>query len=808
MGELLIIAKLKNLASKEAKKISFDTKAIGDAAQKASVGQAVMSARTTQLNKKLRDLGKEVNFGKKSITEANAEFSKFQRGLPVLNSGLEQSATTTRTFGDRVTSTIGTVKNITAAAAAAGAVFKKAFDLADEGSQILRTEERFIALNESIGSVADDTLVRLQNATDGAVSKFKLMEGSNLLLATGVAKSDDELVKLIENVIKLKKPTESASAAVENFSLLMANQSIPRLDSFGISASKVRDRVAELKTGVNALGKEAAFNQAVMEQMEVTIGRVGESGEFTADEFTKLRAEVENITDSGKTWLASGLTPLLSTSRELVETVKETGIAYTIYGKKIDIVKRSMGDLNLEQTAWQHSAGLTIDQIEELSTTLEQNVIGWEDAAFRAEFYKRNTADAATATDEIEISVEDFNAALEANAQALEDQEKAAKDDAAELKKLEINLAKLEERQVAVTAKTRGYFNEALKATAETSLYGVALEDLGTRQFIVSGLTAAQQESLGELTLEQDKALDSIRSLESGIEGIGLTEEERNDKIQEQRDLIVELDSAMQPLVNTTGTMVEKTVEATFSLDAINTRLFEQAQTANLSAEQVALLGVATGQMTEEQAAAAVEAAIMSLEIDNLVKSYAAGKITAEQAAEAAGLLAGGLNETAAGAINAVTEVDKVKISLDNIDGKVVRARIRIKVKSDPVPSGFSEAQALEGSGPGGEAEFAMGGFTGNSSGIAGQVHGREFVFNEAATKSLGVPLLESLHNMAQSNGGSGDTSISNDLSGMTIMQQPGENSEQLADRIIEKMGQDSREIFQSGSGLTGATLI
>lgn len=191
-------------------------------------------------------------------------------------------------------------------AAAAAAVVKQAWDFSKEGAQIGRVEERFEALNSSIGAMADDTMLRLQNAVDGSVDKLTLMGNANLLLSTGAASTDDELVGLVENIIKLKNPADDAGAAIENFSLLLANKSIPRLDSFGLSASTVRDRYNELKETVD---DDTAFKTAVFEQMEVALQKVGQQGDYSADAFTRVEVRLKDATDAFKVNLAEGLEP-------------------------------------------------------------------------------------------------------------------------------------------------------------------------------------------------------------------------------------------------------------------------------------------------------------------------------------------------------------------------------------------------------------------------------------------------------------------------------------------------------------------
>jgi len=143
---------------------------------------------------------------------------------------------------------------------------------------------------------ADKLLNTLRATTGNVVSDFDLMAGAGQLMRMGLANSAEEVDQLIDMATKLKKPTESAGEAIENFSLMLANQSVARLDSFGIASSQVRQRIEELLESGQALNREEAFKMAVMEQGAAAIERLGDAATVGETAFAKVRTSVENAT--------------------------------------------------------------------------------------------------------------------------------------------------------------------------------------------------------------------------------------------------------------------------------------------------------------------------------------------------------------------------------------------------------------------------------------------------------------------------------------------------------------------------------
>jgi phage-related protein len=185
----------------------------------------------------------------------------------------------------------GAVAATTAVTALAGGIVKLTMDAA----AVEGTASTFDKLAESVGGDATTALEQLTEATRGMVADADLMAAGNKFFAMGLAESTEEAAELAEVATQLGSAMgEDATDSMENFALMLANQSIPRLDSFGISSGVVRERINELMAANEGMGRETAFMTAVMEQAAETMDKVGEQGDTAAASMGRISATVEN----------------------------------------------------------------------------------------------------------------------------------------------------------------------------------------------------------------------------------------------------------------------------------------------------------------------------------------------------------------------------------------------------------------------------------------------------------------------------------------------------------------------------------
>jgi hypothetical protein len=165
-------------------------------------------------------------------------------------------------------------------------------DMAWQAAKLEPTRITFENLSKSIGTTADSLLNQLKPATMGVVAEADLMLAANKFLAMGLADTEQETAKLAEMAVTLGIAMgKDATVAMEEFALMMANQSIPRLDTFGISAGIVRERINELMEATEGMTREEAFTIAVMEQGEEAMKKVGDVSDTTAVKIAGVEAK-------------------------------------------------------------------------------------------------------------------------------------------------------------------------------------------------------------------------------------------------------------------------------------------------------------------------------------------------------------------------------------------------------------------------------------------------------------------------------------------------------------------------------------
>ena len=195
------------------------------------------------------------------------------------------------------------------------------------------------------------------------------------------------------------------------------------------------------------------------------------------------------------------------------------------------------------------------------------------------------------------------------------------------------------------------YYLAALNADAGAGLYNESLANVGTSTIFISDLTSEQSARLGALQAEYANVTSELEAYRIGTEGVLLTEEERAEKMGKLAEQAAILEGAMAPLVEVGGEYAEQTTQATFNTEAVGNALLSAAASANVGAEGLALLGLALGTVSEEQAEAALKAAILQERLEAIASAFAAGDLTAQGAAEAMR--------------GAIAEVEALDIALD-----------------------------------------------------------------------------------------------------------------------------------------------
>jgi hypothetical protein len=181
-------------------------------------------------------------------------------------------------------------------------------DVVSEGFSIQRSQKAFETYTDLIGVDAVKAFDKLKAATAGMVSDFDLTTAGTRFFSMGLAESADEAGRLAEIAVTLGSalgtgPTQS----MEDFALLLANESIPRLDTFGISSSRVRTKIDELLASGEALTRSEAFKMAVMDEAAVKVEALGGAAGVAGGGFERLKVGVENALNDAKSAVAGAV---------------------------------------------------------------------------------------------------------------------------------------------------------------------------------------------------------------------------------------------------------------------------------------------------------------------------------------------------------------------------------------------------------------------------------------------------------------------------------------------------------------------
>lgn len=169
-----------------------------------------------------------------------------------------------------------------------------AWEMAELGAQAEAVEHRFTQFAGGTGA-ARKYLIAFQEATDGTASTMEAMGGAAKLLQMGLVGNAEEMRTVAAIATKLGDQTASAGNRIADFAMMLANQSIPRLDNFGISSGTVRQRIDELLKSGEALNREEAFKMAVMEEGGKALETLGDTSDLTKVKMDQLTAALSDL---------------------------------------------------------------------------------------------------------------------------------------------------------------------------------------------------------------------------------------------------------------------------------------------------------------------------------------------------------------------------------------------------------------------------------------------------------------------------------------------------------------------------------
>ncbi len=257
---------------------------------------------------------------------------------------------------------------------------------------------------------AEKFTIAVGNAANGTISELDAMQNAARLLSMGLAINTTEAAKLTEMAITLGASMGKGPAkAFEDFTLMLANQSIPRLDTFGISAGQVRERMEQLADENKNMDRQTRFMIATMEIGEVALNKLGEAGFEAGTDIDRLTSQIDDL----KVEIGQKLAPVAS------------GVAGDIL--------RVFGEIEKQSIKLNDEVANTTSTFGEWKRTLGLSVQFW--ALLNPEFneYLRTTEYLNAEVEQGTRTMDGWSAGIHDNIFAVEEAEEAIRNYAGEL---------------------------------------------------------------------------------------------------------------------------------------------------------------------------------------------------------------------------------------------------------------------------------------------------------------------------------------------------------------------------------------
>lgn len=645
----------------------------------------------------------------RGVDSAESAFGRMESGVRRADDALRSMGNRADSFNLRTLA--DTFNEVTDMAGKLKAGVAAAWEMLDEGRALEQSEKRFASLAQSIGTSADVLTARLAEATQGALTQAEMAGNIGQLIEMGLVGSADKAAELADLIIRLKKPTDDATDAFGNFSAMLANQSIARLDSFGISSGAVRTRIEALMSSTQGLTREQAFLQATLDEGRKTLERTGQATGDTVSNMERLRAQLGDVKDGLIVAAYEGFQPLISQASAWVGT----------HGPEL---------------------ADALETVTTLAVTLGRGLAGF--ASYVGQTINRDF-------------VEPWQRAVEGTRDLSDMGFGEMLNDLASLE-IATNLLEQKLRQLGVPAdQLRGVFKD-LKGQYNGGFLEVGGDVAALRVYMSYLQTLLQQMSADDLPavtvatyaysdslhLAREYGVEFSDAITTALPGLSAFEqygmranlahartamEAANASAELQRQL-----EANQTAVAGFAAAVEAGVPYTVDLSGA---ILGYGESSGASVESVAALMVATGELTDGQAEAYIKTSLLKTAIDIIIEAYYGNRLSAEEAALAIKNWKTGIqNMSTAEALTQVKALNDELLStprdiyityhINSVDHRGV----------DEEGSGSSGGSGSGGSGSSGsgghssgggrhDSEFAYGGWTGNNGGV---VHPGELV--------------------------------------------------------------------------------
>ena len=491
-----------------------------------------------------------------------------------------------------------------------GLAAQQAYATLRAGAELQTTTERFGKLAASIGTTADVMLGKLREATKGMISDAELMASASGIVSLRLAENEDQVVRLATVVGTL-------GWDMQQVILTFANLSTMRLDALGLSVEEVKNKQKELMD--QGMSTAAAFKEAVIQAGEARLEVGGVSDAEAA--FKRAEAAATNFKNS--------------VLESIVVTLDQAGAFEALSKAATDISSWQAFSANIWEL--KEAGRITTDELHELTRVYSEQA----PAVANAKLETMLMVDTQT---ELQVALSDTDYALEANA-AMMDSWAVNAAIKAQWAAEQVILA-----NTAIFNALMGYGQEVDPeawfgggADFDYMAAGAAAGAANARQRALQAQRdeimrqAGQPGSLGFMYGQRYGGWDGRTGAEArrgfdeageAARGYGQALSYVDEEAQKAADAHSRFLSSFNQELRAAPEDGLYNAEGVANVEAVNKALYEQVAAAGASAATLALLGVATGQFTQEQAEAALKAAVLQEQIRAIAASVAAGDLS------------------------------------------------------------------------------------------------------------------------------------------------------------------------------------
>ena len=211
------------------------------------------------------------------------------------------------------------------------------------GGEVIRARNLFGTMTKDIGG-QDRALEGMRKVTRGIVDDLTLMQTGSRLVGLGLADNQRDLQTLTEIGAVLGQAFGGVTAAqgIDNLAMAISNESIVRLDTFGISSAEVRVKIDELLASGEALNRSEAFKLAVMDIGARKVDQISGAVDKSVTAIDRMETAWQNFTQGFATAALTLLDTGLGGVFDFIDAFNQASVELTREQQaRADAVRRS-----------------------------------------------------------------------------------------------------------------------------------------------------------------------------------------------------------------------------------------------------------------------------------------------------------------------------------------------------------------------------------------------------------------------------------------------------------------------------------